>query len=68
MKEKLVAFYNSKWFVPVVAIILWALATAGIYALFEHFHLWFALFLIVALIIFVQIVVFFIKSILNLFR
>lgn len=68
MKEKLVAFYNSKWFIPVVAISLWVIATAGIYALFEHFHLWLALFLIVALIIFIQIVVFFIKSILNLFR
>lgn len=67
MKE-ITIFYNSKWFIPTVAIAFLVIATACVYFTFEHFHLWFFLFLIIAFVVFIKVITFLISTIFNLFR
>lgn len=55
MKAKWHQFYESKYFIPTIAIIWIAVGTMIIYALFEHFHLWFTLLLIVGFVIFIKL-------------
>lgn len=63
MKQYWLKFYNSRWFLPVLAILWLALGTAIIYFTFEHFHLWFAFLLILIFIVVIKIITFFLKLI-----
>lgn len=58
MKEgnNMTKFYNSKWFIPIIAIAWLLLVTLAVYLLFDHFHLWFALAVVFGLWIFIKIV------------
>lgn len=61
MKEKVTAFYRSKFFIPAVALVLFITATAVIYFVFEELKLWFALFILLCFITFIKVTTFFLK-------
>lgn len=61
LKEKVTAFYRSKYFIPAVALVLFIIATAVIYFVLEELKLWFALFLILSFIAFVKVTTFLLK-------
>lgn len=68
MKQKWMAFYNSKWFIPTIVIAFMVVGTVTFYALFEHFHLWFGLLLILGFIVVIKIITFIINGLINLIR
>lgn len=49
-------FYNSKWFIPTIVIIYMVIATSIVYFLFDHFHLWGTLIILICLWLFIKIV------------
>ncbi|QGV04237.1 hypothetical protein [Lactobacillus acetotolerans] len=51
MKEKVTAFYESKYFIPAMALVLFIIVTAVIYFVLEELKLWFALFILLCFII-----------------
>lgn len=61
MKEKVTAFYRSKFFIPAVALVLFITTTAVIYFVFEELKLWFALFILLCFITFIKVTTFFLK-------
>lgn len=68
MKQKWMVFYNSKWFIPTIVIAFMAIGTTAFYALFEHFHLWFGLLLILGFIVVIKIITFIINGLFKLIR
>lgn len=61
MKEKVTAFYESKYFIPAMALVLFIIVTAVIYFVLEELKLWFALFILLCFIIFIKVTTFFLK-------
>lgn len=68
MKEKWLAFYNSKYFLPVCAIAFVAIETFIFIKIMDAFNLWFALIALFALIIVVKVVTALLTMILSIFK
>ena len=56
-------FYQSKWFVPTVLFVGYLLVTFTVGFVMDDLHLWFALFLIVVVLIISKIIVSILKTI-----
>lgn len=68
MKEKWLAFYNSKYFLPLCVALILAIETFIFIKVMDAFNLWFALIAVIMLIIVVKIVTALLTMILSIFK
>lgn len=68
MKEKWLAFYNSKYFLPLCAILILAIETFIFIKVMDAVNLWFALIAVVILIVVVKVVTALLTMVLSIFK
>lgn len=68
MKEKWLAFYKSKYFLPVCVILYLTIATFIIVKIMDAFNLWAALAMLVLLILVIKILASLLGMVLSIFK
>lgn len=68
MKEKWLAFYNSKYFLPLCAILILSIETFIFIKVMDAFNLWFALIAVVILIVVVKVATALLTMVLSIFK
>ena len=68
MKEKWLAFYNSRYFLPLCAALILAIETFIFIKVMDAFNLWFALIAVIMLFIVVKIVTALLTMVLSIFK